>query len=166
MVRSALFLFCLTGLAEAQPGVSAAPIHFYMKWDVHNSAVRIRPQADSGMAWTLLHAQRFRLDTFQVVDAIYWPLRVQNPAAWTVEVSVPEHQQRFARGNRIGAAFAVISAVGIIRNAMTCENRSGNGPGCQTVVILIPPAAAAGLALGHVVSRALPTREWHSVSGR
>jgi hypothetical protein len=165
MVRSGLFLVStLAMLAQAQPAVS--PIHFHMKWDVHNSQVRIRPGNDPSAAWTVGHAHRFRLDTFEVVDAAYRPIRVEQPTAWAVEVSVPRGQQRYARGNRIGAALAVISAAGIIRNALTCENRSGEGPGCQLVVILIPPAAAAGMAVGHVVSRALPTREWHSVTVR
>jgi hypothetical protein len=162
-MRLVVLLICvLAGPATGQTSGMPSPIHFHMKWDAHNASVRLRPLSDSLAVWTPAKAQRYRGDTFEVVDTNRRSLRFDNPAGWTVEARVYK-EQRKARGRRIGSVLAVIGASAVVVNAFTCENRSAEGPGCGLVIMISPVAATGGMLLGYAVSAALPMREWQRV---
>ena len=164
MVRTGvLLLLFLTAAANGQAPTIPSPVRFRMKWDAHNAPVRIRPISDTLAAWIPGVAIRFRADTFEVTGANARMIRFDDPAGLAIEACVPKADQRFARGMRIGSMFAMLGVAAVVANALTCENPSGDGPGCQMVIILSPVVAAGGLALGQAVSAALPMREWQTV---
>jgi hypothetical protein len=107
-------------------------------------------------------AVRYGYDTFELRTRS--PLPAGRPTDWTMEVRVPEWQQRAENSISGARAGSLIGAAAVFLKAATCKPTRGEGPNCRILIVLAPPAAIVGMLAGGIAGRAQRVHEWLPVT--
>jgi hypothetical protein len=156
MARAFLVTLILATAAQAQE-----PVRLRSESSLYRAPIRMRPANDTTAEWTYGVARTVDALTYEVVDARGRVIRM--PTRDLIVQADDPHEVRWRQIKWTAGIGAVAAAARVIGYAATCQNRSGEGPGCGIVFVFAPAAAGIGGSVGALIGSMLPVHPWRTV---